>query len=77
MGSAKQQLERCLHAEGNIDFLDFAEPSVVQALADSVEATVTQARSELDTAIESRPEALPGFLRGIVRSILKREANHG
>lgn len=70
MGSAKQQLERCLHAEGNIDFLDFADTQVVQALADKVEETVAQARSELDAAIASQPEALPGFLRGIVRSIL-------
>jgi len=77
VGSAKQQLERCLHAEGNIDFLDFVEASTVQTLADKVEATVNQGRSELDTAIESRPEALPGFLRGIVRSILKQSANHG
>ncbi|MHA7835627.1 MAG: hypothetical protein ACX94A_14235 [Algiphilus sp.] len=71
MGAAKQQLERCLHAEGNIDFLDYADAEVVQTMAERVEATVTQARSELDAEIASRPEQLPGFLRGLVRSILR------
>ncbi|WP_420427816.1 hypothetical protein [Algiphilus sp.] len=71
MGSAKQQLERCLHAEGNIDFLDYADAEVVQAVADRVETTVNQARNELESEIARRPEQLPTFLRGVVRSILR------
>lgn len=70
MESAKQQLEACLHAEGNIDFLDYADAEAVQGMAERVEATVTQARAELDAEIAHRPERLPAFLRGIVRSIL-------
>lgn len=71
MGSAKQQLERCLHAEGNIDFLDYADAEVVQAVAERVEATVTQARNALEAEIAHRPEQLPALLRGVVRSILR------
>ena len=71
MATPKQQIEGCLQADGNIDFLDFADDEAVQMLAKDVESAVDQASSELDAAIQNNTEKLPALLRSIAQSILK------